>query len=552
VSEQIKSLIADGALFVVNHSGGKDSQAMPDEAQNPHAPMTAGEQEVLSSLANPVDLDDFGPPGAIEEDDLDLRLASLPFNDYGNGQRFVARFGQDAVYVEQIGWHVWDGTRYRFVGGDKDQPGASIVQLADQVHLAIVNKEFPLFKERFGGRAEKAKLAGELRRWGKTSGNVGKVRAMLTAAAAYRTNIMPDMDANDWVLNVKNGTLHLSKGGEPELKPHNRDDLITRRAEVRFDPGAKCPTWEKFLAQVLPDKATLRFIQYYLGYTLTGTTDEQFMVMFHGQGSNGKSTMMETVRAVMGDYAMTIPIGVLLHNDAKRSDAATPVLAQLPGVRLVMAAETQQGDRLSEANIKVFTGGEEIVARKLYRDTFSFSPKFKLALSINNKPQVWGQDHGIWRRIKMVPFDVIIAEADKDRQLKGKLEAEASGILNWLIDGLMNWLEEGLIPSRKILETTEEYRRDSNPVGEFIRDFAVPDPGKFIRVSDFYKLYETYCKVYGLEPRSLTSFGKTAPECGLKKGRKSVGFVYDGVRLDGEKERELYEILRKESEGTEL
>src|SRR5262249_5005445 len=162
----------------------------------------------------------------------------------------------------------------------------------------------------------------------------------------------------------------------------------------------------------------------WFGYCLTGDVGEQVMVLFHGRGANGKSTLLSLMAHVMGDYALTLPIQSFLHDDRRGGGDATPDLARLPGARLVMAAEPERGSRLSEAVVKTVTGGDKVVARRLFEGQFEFEATFKLVLSANEKPRITGQDEGIWRRVTLVPFAAAIARERRDKRLIEKLKAE--------------------------------------------------------------------------------------------------------------------------------
>ena len=238
-----------------------------------------------------------------------------------------------------------------------------------------------------------------------------------------------DLDTDPWLLNARNGTIDLRTG---KLREHRREDMITHCAKVDFDVAADCPVWRQFLLQIMGYSSEMfAFLQTAAGWAITGDTSEQTMFMLYGTGANGKSTFLNTVMNILGDYAATTPAQTFMK---KQGDQMTNDLARLRGARFVTTSETDQGLRLSEPLIKQITGNDRITARFLYGEFFSFVPTFKIWMATNHKPVIKGNDFGIWRRIKLVPFTTRIEEERQDKRLEQKLMAEAPGILNWLID----------------------------------------------------------------------------------------------------------------------
>lgn len=202
-----------------------------------------------------------------------------------------------------------------------------------------------------------------------------------------------------------------------------------------------------------------------VGYSLTGSTEEQCLFILHGTGANGKSTFLNTISTMLGDYARQTPTDALL---VKRGDGLSNDVARLHGARLVSAVEVEGGRRLAEAQVKQLTGGDLIAARFLYQEFFEFRPAFKLFLGVNHTPVIQGTDHGIWRRIHLVPFTVTIAKEDQDKRLGEKLRAERSGILRWAVEGGLAWQAEGLEPPLVVSMATEEYRAEMAILARFL------------------------------------------------------------------------------------
>ena len=311
------------------------------------------------------------------------------------------------------------------------------------------------------------------------------------------------------------------------LRKHRRSDRITRTAEVAYDADADCPMFRDFLDEILPDREIQTFLQQWYGYAMTGVTTEQLVVLFHGKGANGKSTLMKIIGRCMGDYTLALPFASLLHDDRRRGSEATPDLARLPGARLVTAAEPETGARFSESMIKQMTGGEPMAVRHLNKGFFEFDPVFKLALSFNKRPTVRGHDEGIWRRLLLVPFDVAIAREHQDKGLDDRLKTEAAGVLNWMIGGFEMWRKEGLRVPDKVRAATESYRSDSDPIGLFLRDGTRARPGERLRAGRLYEAYRAWCKGAAMEPVNGNLFGRILSDKGLPKERSAYVYYLD-------------------------
>jgi P4 family phage/plasmid primase-like protien len=239
----------------------------------------------------------------------------------------------------------------------------------------------------------------------KASNSEHGLRAMLALARSEPgIPILPgELDGDPWLLNVLNGTIDLRTG---TLRPHDREDRITKLADVRFDSEADCPVWIGFLQEVLPDPDLREFVRRLVGYRLTGSTQEHVLPFLFGVGANGKSTFLNTIQSLLGiTYAIKAPADLLL---AMRNESHPTELADLFGKRLVCCNEAEDGRRLAESLVKELTGGDKIRARRMREDFWEFSPTHKIWLAANHKPSVRGTDHGIWRRIKLIPFTVTI------------------------------------------------------------------------------------------------------------------------------------------------
>jgi putative DNA primase/helicase len=472
-----------------------------------------------------------------------LKLAFWDRNDLGNAERLKARFGSDLMYVGNIGWHVWDGRRWQREGGEE------LVRLRCYWTAKRIREEAAVIriwatrKDNRQGLEKpdpiRAKMVQAHASLATSSGNAARTDAMLKQAVPFLLRHAREIDAQPWILNTAEAAIDLGDAPaedgtvEIEHRAFRQDDLISRLAPTRFDPDAQAPHWLAFVASIFPDPEVRAFVQTWFGYCLTGDTREQCILICHGGGSNGKSTLIETISKVMGDYAATVSIATFLDTGTRGGGDATPDLARLPGVRLAIASEPAAGDRLSETVIKTITGGERILARHLFRDLFEYDPTFKVTIACNQKPTIRGQDHGIWRRIIMLPFTVTFDDDQIDRLLPEKLKGEGPGILNWLLDGYRLWREKGLTVPKAVRAAIDEYRSESDPVGQFIRAWTFKDPPSFINATDLYRGYVAWCRRNAVTPWKQTGFGRRCVDLGLKKNTSGTT-SYLGIGLTKE------------------
>jgi putative DNA primase/helicase len=273
------------------------------------------------------------------------------------------------------------------------------------------------------------------------------------------------LDANAWLLNVKNGILDLRSG---ELSPHKPTDLITRVADVRFDRRAKADSFKKFLARVLPDEETRLFLQRFIGYSLTGDVGERVFVVCYGGGRNGKSVLLRIIQAMLGKYSTTCAPGLLM---ARKDEAHPADVADLFGARLAVASEVKKGRTFDEEKVKRITGNDMLKARRMRENFWEFLPTHKIILATNHKPRVADATDSFWDRIALIPFDVRIDDGEVDRSLAERLiKEELSGILTWAMEGCLAWQKEGLRIPKAIVDATRAYRASQDVVGGFVED----------------------------------------------------------------------------------
>jgi putative DNA primase/helicase len=332
-------------------------------------------------------------------------------------------------------------------------------------------------------------------------------------------------DATGWAINtgdnaVTNSTFDLRTGGS---HPPDPLDYITKKAACHCAPlGTPHPRWTKFLERVTGSNAELiGFLRRWCGYCCTGFTNEHVFAFAYGTGANGKSTFINTVHGIMGDYAAVADMSTFLASNAERHPTD---LAKLRGARLVVAIETQKGRRWDETKIKALTGGDRISARFMRQDFFDFTPNFKLLICGNHKPRLTSIDEAMKRRLLLVPFTVQIPVAERDKDLADKLKGEWPAILRWMINGCLDWQRVGLAPPKTVLDATEEYFAEQDTLQQWL-DECTEDGGSLARTrtADLFASWKDWCETRNFRPGSATAFSTALADKGFKKARNAAG-----------------------------
>jgi putative DNA primase/helicase len=398
--------------------------------------------------------------------------------DVGNAQRFVTRHGDRFRYCDALGgWLVWDGKRW-----SPDEEGKVITACKDTT-LAMID-------EANGIRDD---LGDILSNWARKSQSKSRLTAMEKLARPELAVTLDQLDADPWLLNCVNGTVDLRTG---DLRPHVPTNFITRMAPVAYDPKAQCPRFDAFLARVFAgDKVLIGFAQQFLGHCLTGDITEQYLVVFHGDGANGKSVLIDTVCGVMGDYAGEAPPFLIT---SRRFDEHPTEIADLRGKRLVIASETEKGIALKLQQVKKLTGNAVLKGRYMRQDYFEFHRTHKLVLVTNNLPLITEDSEATWRRILVIPFDVIIPSDERDPKLMEKLKAEWPGILAWLVRGHMSQLNGLRIPEM-VKAASDEYRAASSSAHSFLDEMCVFGPDHATTTTDLRAAYTKWCCWHGVK-----------------------------------------------------
>lgn len=437
-------------------------------------------------------------------------------DDTGNAQRMYDLCGDVMRYCyTDRRWLSYQDGKWLY-----DAKGGVFVW-ADRV-LESMKSELKLWAEHEGG----AMFEDYKKHMKKTRSNNSK-KAMVKELEHLVAVSPNELDADRLLVNVRNGVLNLRDFTMTEHKP---DFLMTRMLGTSMPESPKRPEkWLVFLDRIFSgDKELIRYIQKALGYSLSGDTSEQCAFFLYGTGRNGKSTFLEIVRKIMGDYATNIqPESIMIKASTNNANSD---IARLKGARFVTSVEPNEGMRLNEGLLKQLTGDDMITARKLYGDEFEFRPEFKLWMATNHKPTIRGTDLGIWRRIHIIPFTVTIPEEVVDKNLPFKLMQELPDILAWIVEGYKLWKMEGLRKPKVIADAVEEYRNEMDVISAFLASDYVVQGGE-VKAQALYAVYCQWCSESNEYKMSSTKFGREIAKR-YNKIRKNSGFFYDGISID--------------------
>lgn len=437
--------------------------------------------------------------------------------------------GEDIKYCEgHGGWFLWDGSRWA-----RDE-----LRAIENVAKEVVED---LFRDAVGLEDEDRRRA---MRHAMSSESAARINAMIALARSESPVAMyaEEFDASPNLLNVENGVVDLRTG---KLLSHDRRYLMTKVAPVEFDPDAGAPLFKEFLNDIVTPEVA-NYIQRLVGLSLLGEVKEHLLVFLHGLGANGKTSLLLTLQAALGDYAKQAEPELLL---ARKGQVHPTGVADLAGARLVATTEVADGRSLAEALVKQLTGGDRVKARYMHRDFFEFCPSWTIWLAANHKPTVKGQDDGIWRRIKVVPFEVAIPPEDQDPDLVKKLKRELPGILAWAVQGCLDYQRDGLREPIAVKTATNSYRAESDSFGTFLEEETQMVPEAWSYAGDLYSAYKGWCERAGERAKSQREVGILLRQRGFEKAnhpnRKDRKVIYKGLSLPmrrGEGERNLLSI----------
>ena len=316
-------------------------------------------------------------------------------------------------------------------------------------------------------------------------------------------------DQNPYLINCQNGTFDLKNMC---FREHDWADYLTMQTNFEYTmQDVSFPRWEQFVEEVLEgDTAKARYLQKAFGYSMVGVANEECMFILHGKTTrNGKSTMLNAIHHLLGDYAAVAPAALICRAGTnKNADAANPMLASLKGKRFVTMAENKQDERIDEDTVKQLTGGEEVRARNLYEDPISFLPQFTLWLSCNDLPAITDRSVFMSERVRVVEFNRHFTAAERDKSLKTLFHTPEAmkGIFAWLVEGYALYRREGLVMPSDMEVVIEQYERDNDLVLQFLEDKCKQDADAVIPQKTLYDLYKIWCRSNGLFVFSAKKF----------------------------------------------
>ena len=451
---------------------------------------------------------------ALPSPDIDVPgdpLPDEPWTELGYARRLVTLYGDQLRYVPAWKrWLIWDGRRW-----GRDETG-----LADRLAKLTARRMTDLALASDGERGGRERYMAAKR--GESSASVSAVLKLaateLPVAIAHG-----ELDADPFLLNCANGTLDLRAG---ELRRHDPADLLTKMTRAAYDPQAPCPLFTGFLETVQPEADMRGYLARLLGHALEGCITEHVLPIFYGTGKNGKSTLTSAVVHALGDYADTADADLL---NARSFDAHPTGVADLFGLRLARIDEGDKGRHLGEGTVKRLTGGDRLKARRMREDFWSFEPSHTFLMLTNHKPVITGTDEGIWRRVRLVPWDVVIPEADRDRTLGDRLRLEADAILAWLVAGHRDWAERGLSEPAAVMAATEDYRGESDALGRFLAECCM-EHGE-VKSSQLFTAWQKWCAQESEDPGTQTAFSRELTNRGYDKQPKASGNFWLHISL---------------------
>ena len=451
------------------------------------------------------------------------------YTDMENMKRFV---NQHKDTLKSTGssrsWFVWDGMRWRYETDDvtATQRGYITIESIDKEASATLD----------GLKRQ------ELLKWSKSSQSKSRILSMISMASKHKDMIvsMADFDKDLHVINCLNGVVDLTNR---RLQASSSHRLISKLAKASYNPRAKAPVFRSFINQIFGnDIELIRWAQRMIGYFLTGSVVEQKLFIAYGTGANGKSTLFEIIKLILGDYSKTADFETFLSKQ-KSGVRELEAVGELKGIRFALASETDSHVRFSEAIIKRLTGGDTLRGTKLMKSAFEFKPEFKLCFLTNHLPYAKDGSFGFWRRIKVVPFNQRFSGSKVDSTLYNQLLKEKDGIFKWCVDGAYHWHDQiqksggktGLGPCKAIDEATEDYKSENDILSNFIKDCIETTRGSEVKARDLYNEYKLWNEANSGEeftnPISEVFFSKRMEERGLKKTNGQNNKIYVDIKL---------------------
>ncbi|QWA26635.1 hypothetical protein KJK32_45435 (plasmid) [Streptomyces sp. JCM17656] len=430
-------------------------------------------------------------------------------------ERFIEDHRDSMRHVHGLGWHLWEDARWKL--DEERHDIAAAVETVKNTLRALSYME----------GQERDELYKDVRKSESASGLEG----MLKIASAKKPISVASraLDAHPYLFNTPQGTVDLLEGS---IREAQREDLITKVANGSVT-DARSAEFEKFLERILPDEEVRSFVQRLIGYAMLGKVTEHVMPIFTGTGANGKGTLRDAVLHAFGDYAIEVAPAILMESKNERHGA---FLMRLRGARLTFCSETDKDRKFAEATMKRLVGGDPIEANLMHRNPITFDPSHTLVMLTNHLPKVSGDDPAVWRRILVVPFDVVIPEEERDGTLPGKLHEASDAIVSWAYEGWLAYQQQGLNPPEAVRIRTAEYRASNDVMQRFFDDCVHQGEHGFAKSRELFTAWSKWCHDNGYTAEVIgteVSFADSLKKRGYEKKRTSAGQVYRGLMLLG-------------------
>ena len=515
----------------------RSSGLMRPKWDEKHGPKTYGAMTIAKAIAGTHNV--YDPEvyrvkkvlAALERADVGEEMANkllfLPYTEAGHADRMKLLYEGKILYCSgsRFPWHAFTGVRWKPI----ERLYRACVAMGRITSLALEKYGQPDPMDKEAIKIYQSKMANL-----KSCENTAKIKSIMEQFAE-RVMVEADrLDADPMLLNVQNGTLDLKTG---TLLPHDKHNLITKLCQCDYLPPRSDSLWDRTIKACVPDDEARRWLQKWFGYCLTGSVKEAKFVLLYGQGGTGKSTVLETIGRMLGDYAEVVNIDIFLSGGFSDGEAASPEIAKLPGVRQVRTGESQLGKHFNAAKLKWFTGGDLIQARQLRRPSFTFAPQFKIVMASNYAPALADvNDEGLKRRFVIFPFNVQFKGKDKDLDLTEKLQSKDNlpDVLAWCVEGCRLWQREGLgeLP-QALTRALGEYYSDNDLVQQFIEECCVIDPTARIGVAYLYQHFLNYYALNGYRrsPMKRKFFSQVMELKGFYRREYKTGFNFMGIAL---------------------
>ncbi len=419
-------------------------------------------------------------------------LIGRNLTEFGTAECFKELCGDRFCFVpERKGWFKFNGIRW------EENNESAVLSMAELIRARATAGTLLMDKER-QGKIFKYALGYESNQ---------RIGNCLELASSMIVKRFTEFDTDPYLLCCNNGVVDLRTG---EFRQPLKDEYLHKTTEVEFNLYAEIDRFGSFLEEIFnKDKETIDYIQKAIGYTLTGKIGEQCLFMAYGKGSNGKSVLFDTIQSLLGQYGCSSPTALIKDS---RYESIPNDIARLSSMRFTKIIEIKENVRINEERTKALTGGDIITGRFLHREFFDYRPQFKLWVSVNHKPSIRGTDTAIWRRIRLIPFEVTIPKDQQDKHLVDKMKEELPGILNWAIQGCLKWQKEGLETISKVQKATDEYRKEEDILQHFLDENVETCLGQKVQAVDLYNRYTSWTKTNGEHTNTNTWFGKKMVE----------------------------------------